>query len=363
MKILCVIDSLGSGGAQRQLVTLAVGFKEKGHEVSFLVYYRDNFFKKLLDENNIPVYESIEPNYLKRLLKMRRFIRRGDFNAVLSFLESANFICEVAGLPWRKWSLVVGERSANPNVLKSFKLRAYRWFHCLADYVVSNSHENIKIVRRINPFLSKRKCKVIYNIVDFKKWRPAEDYQPLKDGKLHLIVVSSHQYLKNLSGLVEALHLFTPNERRMLRIDWYGGKSNDDSKIIAEKKIKQYGLYEIINFYDPILSIEEKVKKADVIGLFSFYEGLPNSVCEGMACGKPIVATKVSDMPSLIKDGVNGFLAENGNPESIKSVLQKILTCSTSRLLNFGIESNKKAHILFNKDHIISSYLKLLIDQ
>lgn len=33
MKILCVIDSLGSGGAQRQLVSLAKGFKEKGNEV------------------------------------------------------------------------------------------------------------------------------------------------------------------------------------------------------------------------------------------------------------------------------------------------------------------------------------------
>lgn len=39
MKILCVIDCLGSGGAQRQLVNLATAFKEKGHEVSFLVYH------------------------------------------------------------------------------------------------------------------------------------------------------------------------------------------------------------------------------------------------------------------------------------------------------------------------------------
>ena len=33
MRILCVIDSLGSGGAQRQMVNLAVGFKSKGHQV------------------------------------------------------------------------------------------------------------------------------------------------------------------------------------------------------------------------------------------------------------------------------------------------------------------------------------------
>src|SRR5664280_841694 len=106
MKILCVIDSLGSGGAQRQLVNLAIGFKERGHEVSFLVYHRLNFYKESLEENNIPVYEIIEPNYLKRLLKMQRFIRGGGYDAVLSFLEAANFICELAGLPWRKWKLI-----------------------------------------------------------------------------------------------------------------------------------------------------------------------------------------------------------------------------------------------------------------
>ena len=70
-----------------------------------------------------------EPNYIKRLFKMRHFIRKGNYNAVLSFLEGANFICEFAGLPFRKWSLVVGERSANPDIMRSLRLKFYRWFH------------------------------------------------------------------------------------------------------------------------------------------------------------------------------------------------------------------------------------------
>ena len=49
MKILCVIDSLGSGGAQRQLVQLAIGLKNKGVDVSFLMYHNIHFFKSELD--------------------------------------------------------------------------------------------------------------------------------------------------------------------------------------------------------------------------------------------------------------------------------------------------------------------------
>ena len=209
MKILCVIDSLGSGGAQRQLVNLAIGFKGKGYEVSFLVYHSINFFKETLDENHIAVHEIIDPNYVKRLLKMRRFIRKGEYDSVLSFLEAANFICEISGLPWRKWKLVVGERSANPTILKSFKLKAYRWFHPLADYVVANSHANLSLIQKINPLLPKKKCQVIYNIVDFEKWKPDENYIPLKEGKLRIIIAASHRYLKNLNGLVEAVNLLS----------------------------------------------------------------------------------------------------------------------------------------------------------
>src|SRR5690554_5400606 len=177
MKILCVIDSLGSGGAQRQLVNLALAFKEKGHEVSFLVYHSQPFYYPLLKKEGIEVIEVVEPNYLKRLFKMRKVIRGGGYDAVLSFLEAANFICELSTLPFRKFRLVVGERSANPTILKSFKLRLYRWFHFLADAIVANSHENIKIVKQANPLLPNKKLHVIYNLIDFEKWEQrTEDY-------------------------------------------------------------------------------------------------------------------------------------------------------------------------------------------
>jgi len=46
MKLLLLIPSLGSGGAERQLVTLAVLFKRKGLDVEFLIYRKDFFLFK-----------------------------------------------------------------------------------------------------------------------------------------------------------------------------------------------------------------------------------------------------------------------------------------------------------------------------
>ena len=58
-RILCFIDSLGAGGAQRQLVNLAIGLKKRDYIVSFLVYHVDDFYLPILQENGIVTLRSI----------------------------------------------------------------------------------------------------------------------------------------------------------------------------------------------------------------------------------------------------------------------------------------------------------------
>src|SRR6185437_7927887 len=320
MRILCVIDSLGSGGAQRQLVELAKGFKKKGRDVSFLVYHSENFFKDLLDESGIRVKEIIDPNYLSRLIKMRKFIRDGNFDVVLSFLEAANFICEISGLPSRKWKLIVGERSANPKILKSFKLRFYRWFHLFADYGVANSFENLKIVKQINPLLPERKCKVISNMVDLDQWKPSSNYIPLKFNRLKILTAGSHLFNKNLNGLIEGVNELETKEKEKLIINWYGKLGSDSSYKEGLDLITTYSLENIFNFYPETLELPDRMQEADVVGLFSYYEGLPNVVCEGMATGKPIIASNISDVPLLVSQK-NGFLCDPNDFKSITMAL------------------------------------------
>ena len=83
MRLLCFIDILGSGGAQRQLVNLAVGFKKRGCDVSFLAYHADDFYLPLLRDNGIRLDLIEEKSYLRRLFACRRFIRRGGYCKVI----------------------------------------------------------------------------------------------------------------------------------------------------------------------------------------------------------------------------------------------------------------------------------------
>ena len=363
MKILCVIDSLCPGGAQRQITELATGFKERGHHVEFLIYHDIPFYKHTLDKAGISITLTDEASYVKRLLKMRTIMRKGMFNAILSFLEAPNCISELAGLPNRKWKLVVGERNADPEIMKSLKLKAYRCLHLFADSVVSNSNQNIEYVLKVNPFLSRSKCKVIYNIIDFEYWSPRDGFIFKKNNKLKLVILARHHYQKNLKGLVDALSLMNNEDLERLSIQWYGDSITqpyfDNSFPESIDKIKKNKLESIISFYPAVKDSLRIVQDADVIGLFSHFEGFPNAICEGMACGKPVICSCVSDIPEFLSYDHNLLF----NPEdtvSIKHSLLHILNANSSYLNETGKRNLKIVKENFEREKIISDYLEVL---
>jgi glycosyltransferase involved in cell wall biosynthesis len=359
MNIICVIDSLGSGGAQRQIVELAKGFKQENHEVSFLIYHNITFFKKELDNQNIPVHVIEESNYLKRIIKLRHFIRKSKPDAVLSFLQGANVISELASLPFGSWNVVIGERSADPVIVKSFRKRMLRWLHFFADNVVSNSYENILLVKRAYPLIRSEKCHVIYNIIDSNKWAPAINFTPLSGGVFHMVVAASHISYKNSIGLVKAVNLLSDKEKQKLKISWYGKIGNDDSFDISISLVKKYKLDNIFNFHPATKNIHEVYESADAIGLFSFHEGLPNTVCEGMSMSKLILASRVSDVPIILNHNENCMFNPNDVNE-ISNSLSWAISLSRNELIEIGCENRKNAQLFFNKDKIVDAYLSIL---
>lgn len=361
MKILCFIDSLGSGGAQRQIVGLALGFKKNGHEVTFLTYHSQDFYEPILIENDIEVNCIQETNYLKRMFILRKFIRKANCDVLLSFLTSCNFIAEISGLPFRSWKLVVGERNANPKILTSTKLKLFRWLHFFSDYVVSNSHENIKMVQKVSPLISKKKLKVIYNLLDLKKWSPKEGFEFLSKNKIQILVAASHIHRKNLLGLVKALSFLNEDESSKIQIDWYGDGCAepyfDSSFQKASELIKKYNLERIINFYPATDEISEKIKSADVVALFSFNEGLPNILCEGMACGKLVLSSNVSDIPKIINN--KNLIFNPNDAQSIKNTFKYLISLNKEKFIKEGVINRTFAEANFDEGNIVNQYLKL----
>jgi len=363
MKVLCFIDSLCSGGAQRQLVTLALGLKKRGHDIRFLVYHTEDHFLPFLQTANIPCQVIPPCTYFQRVLAVRKIIRKGWQDVVMAFLEASSFYAELAFIPKPRWGLVVGERLANTGMKKGMGLWL-RQFHRFADVVVCNSYTNQLMLDATFQFL-KNKLVTIYNTVDFQLFRmSSEEVQSSSLGAaipFRIVVAGRYDTQKNPMNVAKALLSLQKQLIRPIVVDWFGYIPSDPTVFNQLKLfISENGLLDSFRLHLATHDIAGEFSRSDAVGLFSSFEGLPNVVCEGMACGKPILLSNVCDADNLVQDGINGFLCDPFSPEDIADKIQRLVSLSELECLHMGLESRKIAEHLFDENVVIERYERIL---
>jgi glycosyltransferase involved in cell wall biosynthesis len=63
--------------------------------------------------------------------------------------------------------------------------------------------------------------------------------------------------------------------------------------------------------------------QADVFVMTSLWEGLPTALLEALACGVPAVVTNVGGMPAVVKDGENGYVLTERDPERLAALIER----------------------------------------
>jgi glycosyltransferase involved in cell wall biosynthesis len=79
---------------------------------------------------------------------------------------------------------------------------------------------------------------------------------------------------------------------------------------------------------------------ADIFILPSYAEGLPMSILEAMSFGKPIIATKVGGVPSLVHPQYNGWLYDSNNIQELTQVFDNLFS-NPEQLTSFGQHSRQ----------------------
>lgn len=355
-RILCLIENLGSGGAERQLSGLAVMLKQYGHEVFVGYYVNKDFYLPYLKENGVKaLFFADASSSRKRFFALRKHIREIKPDTIITYSAAPSMIACVLKLTGGNFHLVVSERNTTQILTLRERLRffCYRW----ADVIVPNSQSQANFIRKHYANLY-GKVKVITNYVDINKFSPSEsslcEHEPVK-----MICVGRMMPQKNIPRFIEAISRVR-NDGYKIKVDWYGQDLQDAYSKECHDAISNYRLEGTFEFCPPSTNIQDVYRESDVFCLPSLFEGFPNVLCEAMSCGLPVICSRVCDNPNIISEGENGLLFNPLNIDDMAATIENFLVLSFDLKKKMGAKSRDIAVSLFSQDAFIKKYISIV---
>ena len=355
MRVLLLIDSLGPGGAQRQLVGLAIMLKQCGYDVSVATYHDNSFYAATLSDARVPYVclKKARSTY-KRIWAISKYIKQIRPEWVIAYLETPSIVASIARMLNHTFKLIVSERNTSQAIGINEKIR-FRLFR-FADYIVPNSYAQENYIRKHFPKL-RDKTITIANFVDTDYFVPI----PHERRKIPEIVVAASIWeSKNTFCFIDAVKLLKEKGFKF-HVSWYGKVDYCIEYFDkCNEKIERLGVVDCMSLLDKTSHIKEKYQSADYFVLPSFYEGTPNVICEAMSCGLPIACSNLCDNPIYVKSNVNGFLFNPYDAHGMAEAITKLLSIDDETYLKFRENSRRIAVEKLSKQRFIEAYVNLL---
>ena len=321
-KVMHVITSLETGGAERMLERLVLAHRERPVSFHVVSLLPGGAVAERLRAAGIPVtalgMRRGRPDP-RGLFRLARLIRRVKPDVVQSWLYHADILATVA-LLWsgrrrrtklfwsvRCSSMESAQRSFAPDLARGICVRLSR----RADVVVANSHVGRDFHQALG--YRPRRFLVIDNGIDTDQFRPDSAARSavraelgIADGKALIAMIARLDPVKDYDTFLRALE-FLPEVSALA----VGGGT--------ETLPARPGLYRLGERRD----VARLLPACDVVVSTSLSEGFPNSVLEAMAAGVPVVATDAGDSRRILGD--TGIIVPPVDPGAVAVAVRQLL--------------------------------------
>lgn len=358
-RIYGILPSLGSGGAERQLIILLEQLALRGFDVTFVTYVKSR------DSYQVP--SCIKRKYIHGDNKIVDRINLARFmwsiskdDIVIAYL-SVNFRDVVLPVLFLDRTIIAGERNLTRS--QNFTRRLVFQLERKAKAIVCNNHAQKEWMQSNTPWLSK-KTFVITNFTDTDKFYPAANL--LNREKVLIIgVLARFSPQKNCIRFVQAVNKVVCEGHQKFKVVWYGDKITMRGEVNHEyikfnDYIKEHHLESVIEIRAFTKEVFEVNNYCDVMCLPSLFEGFSNSLSESICCGKPVLASNISDNPIIVRDGVNGFLFNPTDVDDMANSIKKMLDLSDDERIEMGNRSRSHALSLFNLEKFTNDYVEII---
>jgi glycosyltransferase involved in cell wall biosynthesis len=349
-RILYIIGTLDVGGAERQLAALVERLDRTRFEPHVCALTSGGPVQAEIEAAGVPVkiiglrgfYSHFGPASLvgipAALVRLYRFIRRGRFDIIHGVLYHSYVLAALLGRAAGVPAVVAGRRGLD---LEIHQKRIYRFVGRLADRRTDLTIANSKAlkeeaVRRDG--LDPGRVLVVPNGIDAAGYAAAGDTAARAASRLGLgrepgwtekgsesgpvvgMIANLNRYKDHGTFLEAAADVAAsyPAVRFLLV-----GEGPMRPAIVG--RIEKLNLGRRVVLMGARSDIPAVLSAIDIFVLASREEGLPNSILEAMAAGKPVVATNVGGVAEAVVDGVTGLLVPRADPLALGSAIRRLL--------------------------------------
>ena len=357
-KILCYIDSMQMGGAQRVMANLTKHFVDSNVSVILVndivpidgvpEYEIDNKVKRIFLDQEKKKATGLRKN-IYRIFAIRKLVKKEAPDVVLSFIGPPNIrmLLGTFGLRTRK---IVSVRNDPYKEYGSGKKKAFaKCVFNLADGCVFQTNDAAKY------FSGKlqKKSTVIFNPVKDSFYRVER-----KPDESTIIMVGRLNRQKNYHMAIEGFSIISEQYPNICLKIYGEGELRQD----IQGEINEMALSHRVELMGRTNDVEKKLSTAMLYLLTSDYEGMPNALMEAMAAGVPVVATNCpcGGPRELIHSKNEGILIRVNDSKELADKLRELIENRELRL-KLGENAKKRANE-FLPEHIMKQWDNYLFD-
>lgn len=360
MKILQLISTLGFFGAENVLLEVSKGIRELGQEVYIGAIVnkapQSLDIVKRADQEGFKTVTFISDDKfsINNLMLLREFIKTHSVDIVHAHNYKSNFfgLISTLGLSVRRVSTCHNWPGT------SLKMDAYKYLDMLQlrfyDKIVAVSDTIKGELHRWG--ISQRKTLLVLNGIDVRRFSSSDDIGWIRS-QLGILpeekVIGTVGRIEKGKGHEQMLKasksiLASYPKTRFLVVG--------DGPFLNDLKGKTSGLPFI--FTGIRKDVENMYSAMDVFVLPSMNEGLPMVLLEAMCSGKPVIVSRVGEIPNVVDDGIDGVLIEPGSEEQLSDAVVFLLG-DRDRAEKFAFKGKDKILKSFSTERMAREYLNI----
>jgi glycosyltransferase involved in cell wall biosynthesis len=341
VRVLAVIDGLGTGGAERSLAELAPLLEARGFELAVAYFHeRSPGVADALRANGVPLRPIRGGNWITRCVRLRREIRRFHPALVHATLVAPSITARVAAAGTRVPVLttLVGTTYTPPAPLSGKGLRARfvrvvdSWtarhlnagFHAISQAVAKDAEINLRIAGEPIEVIPRGRARSRLGWPSPERRDRVRRAMALPTDAEVVLCVGRQEVRKGHATLVEAWPGVAEARPRSHLV--VAGRSGLASPAIARALDElPIGIRERTHFVGHTEDVGDLLSAADVFAFPSQHEGLGGALLEALAMSLPIVASDLPAFREFLVPGENATLVAPGCESAFAEAIVRLL--------------------------------------